>query len=745
MLYEVDWAPDGTYRPNEEYSPERFYEDCLHNSTEFDLQLGYFSSAAISVLADGFASFISNGGNMRLIINHIVSDKDKEAIQKGTGNTVIDSFDLENFEELKSTFDDYTNQFFECLAYLIKTKRIDIRIIKPRGKNGISHYKSGQFRDGDSTTSFDGSANFTIGGLFNNLEHLKIERSDSIDPMVQNSIKNARKEFDDIMDGKKKNIVYLTADSLVSAISANYGDKDIEELINVEKKLHKIKVEKRERELKLVEDELSDYGIPRFPFPQGPREYQQTAFKNWVKNKQKGLFAMATGTGKTITSLNCLLEIYKQKGYYKAIILVPTATLVDQWEKECRKFNFSHIIKIYSKNPNWKSEVGMVQLSEMLEDKEGHHDIANYILIATYASFGTQSKFNLLNSLSKKRVLLIADEAHNIGSGSLKKKLKDISYVRRIGLSATPKRQFDDEGNKAINEFFGTEAGYTFEYSMEEAINNGVLCRYYYYPHLIHLDSDEMQSYAELTAKIVKYFNFNTGTFDKADDVLTGLLIARKRIIHKAKEKKLAFKRIVEQRYKENGHLKYTLVYVPEGNEPDYMENDSFAKTDEIKDDKVAKHLIDEYTQIVSEVGPKVTVKEFIAGSGDREATLAKFGRGDIEVLTSMKCLDEGVDVPRSELAIFCASTGNPRQFIQRRGRILRKHREKAFAYLHDLIVAPAIDRSDEASFNMERSLLRGELKRVCDFANLSENPTFAIRELEELTNYYHLSIFENL
>ena len=195
-------------------------------------------------------------------------------------------------------------------------KRIDIRIIKPRGKKGISHTKSGQFRDGDSVTSFTGSANFTISGLFNNLEEIKIDRSDSVDKMVQNRIASQREEFDSIMKGKKRNIEYLSPENLISAIQSNFGDKDIEELLDVEKKLRKIKAEKAIKERQDQLDEVcEDLTIePQFPYPSGPREYQKTAFENWKNNGQKGLFAMATGTGKTITSLNCLLEIYKRKG-----------------------------------------------------------------------------------------------------------------------------------------------------------------------------------------------------------------------------------------------------------------------------------------------------------------------------------------------------------------------------------------------------------------------------------------------
>ena len=274
MLYEVDWAEDGTYRPGEFNSPEKFFNDCLENSKEFDLQLGYFSSATISVLADGFASFISNGGRMRLVINHIVSEEDKEAISKGLHGGIIDCFDLTNFETLRQTFDEYQQQFFECLAFLIYDKRIDIRIIKPRNKKGIAHTKSGQFRDGDSVTSFTGSANFTISGLFNNLEEIKIDRSDSIDMMVQKRIISQRDEFDTIMNGKKKNVEYLSPENLVSAIMTNYRDKDIEELLYVEAMLRKIKLERaiRERQQdKNVVCEVHDI-TPSFPYPQGPRE-----------------------------------------------------------------------------------------------------------------------------------------------------------------------------------------------------------------------------------------------------------------------------------------------------------------------------------------------------------------------------------------------------------------------------------------------------------------------------------------
>jgi len=739
MLYEVDWAEDGTYVPGEEYSPERFFDDGLKNSTEFDLKLGYFSSAAISVLAEGFATFISRGGYMRLIINHIVSKKDKEAITNGVLGNVIDCSDLSNFQYLKTTFNEYQEQFFRCLAYMISQKRIDIRIIKPRGQKGIAHTKSGQFRDGDSITAFTGSANFTISGLFNNIEEIKIDRSDSVDRMVQKRIEKQRKDFDAIMSGEKKGIDYLSPKDLVEAISTNYGDSDIEELLDVEKKLREVKKQHDIVATSAHEDIAPS--IPKFPYDK-PREYQQLAFENWKNNNQQGLFAMATGTGKTITSLNCLLEIYNRNGYYKAIILVPTITLVNQWEKECWKFNFGNIIKVYSKNTEWRSKIELLQMTEKY--RKPSEPTQNFIIISTYASFARENVFSILNSFERTKVLLIADEAHNMGSPSILKRLGTINYLRRIGLSATPERQFDDDTNKKLYRFFGAEEKFTFEYSMEEAIKKGVLCKYYYYPHLIKLTDEEMANYIELSEKISKYFNYNSGLFDKKDEILMGLLLARKRIIHKAVNKLGAFKNIIEERYERNGNLKYSLIYVPEGNKPDYFsDSDIFDKSELVADDAVSDHLIDVYTEAVMKIDKYITVRKFVSGQKDRDAILADFAKGRLQVLTSMKCLDEGVDVPRSELAIFCASTGNPRQFIQRRGRVLRTHPDKYMAEIHDLVVAPEVSTTS-SSYKMEQSLLKGELMRVKNFSMLSENPSYSQMELKSVMEHYGLNMYNN-
>lgn len=758
MLKEVQFPPHRRFKSGTEWEPIGFFSDCLCNSSQFDLMLGFFSSSAINILADGFASFLYNGGKMNLIINDILTEQDKIAIANGELDTPIPFFDITDIERLKKTLSERDTHFFECLTWLIRNNRLDIKIIAPISGIGISHTKTGVFSDGVNKVAFDGSCNFSRSALIDNIESIIVscDWDGNTSSATINEIKN---EFDLVFSGEDKNVVFVPADKVKTQIVNSFQHKELKDLLEEEykfiqqdianKSLPKSVIKALDRAKNKVEVQIEkinkqretiepmDFGKPRFPYESGPREYQKQAFENWKNNKQKGLFAMATGTGKTITSLNCLLEIYNKLGYYKAIILVPTITLVEQWEIECKKFNFSNIIKVCSKYNNWKSSVANLRLLEMTNTDNK----LSYIIISTYASFVRSNVFMDLNQFPKNKLLLIADEAHNMGGGLMAQRLSDIKYLRRIGLSATPERQFDDTGNRKLMDFFGCADSYTFEYSMAEAIQNGALCRYYYYPHIVHLTENEMAEYVELSKKIVKIMGFQDA---ESQERLKMLLLKRKRIIHKAANKLIVFKQIVERRMTEKGNLKYTLVYVPEGNKPDDFEADIFDQSDIMISDPESEHLIDDFTRIVRDMDSHIIVRQFTSESTDRDAMLKGFADGSINVLTSMKCLDEGVDVPRSELAIFCASTGNPRQFIQRRGRVLRTHKDKRFAVIHDLIVIPD-NVFDEECYNLEKNLVQSELRRVRDFALLSENLNDTDNELQEVLNHYNLSIFSNV
>ena len=745
---DVIWPKSRRFMSRTDWEPLGFFSEALCNATTFDIKLGFFSSSAINVLADGFAAFLYNGGRMRMIINDVLSEEDRTAIVVGESDINTPYFDLNAIGHISYTLSKHDEHFFECLSWLIRNERIEIKIITPKIGNGIAHSKCGVFSDGINKVAFDGSCNFSKMALIENIESINAF-CDWDGERDKERINDIVRDFNRTFSGEDDTVKYLKADQIITYITKTYKYKDIQELLEDERRILHRRAENSTsdsirrvlerakakvtaimdtiniRKAKVKNEQLTTL-TPKFPFTE-PRSYQKEAFNKWKVSK-------------TLTSLNCLLEIYNKFKYYQALILVPTITLVEQWEDECKRFNFSHIIKVSSKNNGWRSEIDDIKLKESLAQSD---DLPpSFIIIATYASFSRESSFKQLMSLSKKtqrQMLLIADEAHNIGAPNVISKLDRMRILRRIGLSATPERQFDDKGNNAIMQFFGCDGKYTFEYSMKDAIDNGFLCRYKYFPHVVRLNEDEMAEYKKISLQLAKFYNVDEDTFSGADDILMRLLLKRKRIIHKAQNKEEVFRQIIKQRFEECGNLKYTLVYVPEGVQLDSTVQ--YATTDNPIDDADVDKLIDKYTQIIQEISPTTTVRKFVSGIQDRDEVLRKFSTGETEVLTSMKCLDEGVDVPRSELAIFCASTGNPRQFIQRRGRILRKHPDKHIAIIHDLVVAPEFDSAEE-NYNMERNLLKGELQRVKDFAGLSENPAFAYTELEEITNYYNLSIF---
>lgn len=734
MLKNVNWAEDRDYKTGSEDEPLQFYLDALCNSKTFDLLLGYFSSSALNVLSLGFANFIYSGGKMRAVINNVLSEEDKKAITKGQEKEVFSTaYNFNNVKELKASLDEYGKHFFECFAWLIANDRIEIKIIKPKEGKGISHYKSGVFNDGENTIGFKSSCNFTAYGLLENLEELDCFLSWE-NGRSNKFIRKQNQYFEEIFTEKADFVEYLNIEDVKSAIKSEFGDKNIHELLIQEKELLNKRDKifnnpKIKKSVKSAVEQINEYDkiekSPKFPYKDGPRTYQIEAYEKWEGNGKKGLFAMATGTGKTLTSLNCLLNQYKENNSYKAVILVPTVALVNQWKDECRKFNFNNVITVSSQE-KWPQNISFLNSASNFID-------VSFVIIVTYASFyrnNFQSHFRNL----PKETLLIADEAHNLGSNNISKVLPKIHLNQRIGLSATPDRKFDDIGNKSIEDFFNDRPPFVYSYTMKQAMDKGWLCKYKYYPHIVKLTDVELAEYVKKSKQLIKYFDNQTKRYKDCKEVEI-LLLERKRIIHKAHNKLAVFKNILDKEFNERGNLKYTLVYVPEGIEPNYDDVDDYIE------DQDDISLINEYTRAVSSTDSSIMVKQYTSNTANRNDVIKGFQQGKIDVLTSMKCLDEGVDVPRSELAIFCASTGNPRQFIQRRGRVLRTHDDKTFAVIHDLVVVPNID--DESTFEMEKNMIKKELERVVDFSNLAINKIDTYDELRPILNHYNLNLYD--
>jgi superfamily II DNA or RNA helicase len=345
----------------------------------------------------------------------------------------------------------------------------------------------------------------------------------------------------------------------------------------------------------------------------------------------------------------------------------------------------------------------------------------SFVIIATYSSF-IKAGFQKLASSLPSDTLLIADEAHNVGANQVRNLLPSLTYTKRIGLSATPKRDFDDEGNAAIEVFFDSKSPYTFSFSMEKAIAEGYLCPYEYTPHIVYLDVDEMKEYEEISKQLSKMFKGDSA-YIGGNEAVKMLLLKRKRIIHKATNKIQVFRRIIAEQLGSEAGLKYGFVYVPEGLDSDEMP------------------MMDSFLNTINEEAPSVRVDSYTMSSENKDEVMRSFERGHIDILFAMKCLDEGVDIPRAELAVFCASTGTPRQFVQRRGRILRTHKDKSLAFIHDLVVFP-LRRDGEEISTVEKKLIESELVRVVHFASLARNYHRAMEAIEVIGRQYDISIY---
>jgi len=687
--------------------PKDFFTEALIESSTFDLGLGFFSSSGIRSLSYGFALFIANGGKMRVVMNHILSQEDKEVIERGQKHLVEDfeSNILLDIKKLVETLSKEDEQFFRCLSYLISINRIEF-VATISTKGGLGHDKYGIFKDENGNkVAFIGSANFSQSALELNGETITVFTS----PNDDKRIAEYQTLFDQSWENDTPHLIHIPIEHVKTFIREKFPETSLtnllEEGLNLRENIegdNNIPTEYCKPVSRRILDKIeSKEQEPRFPFPE-ERQIQIDAYNAWIGNGKKGIFAMATGSGKTVTALNCIRKQYKENGYYKAIIVVPTQALAIQWEHETKSFNFQNIVSTHS-DKDWKNILSRYITRSLLDSTK------SIILITTYATFNRNDIQSFLKKVrGAETFIYVADEAHNIGSQNSLKHLPEMINWR-IGLSATPERIYDDLGSEKLYEFFNSKPPkYTYRYTMKQAIEEGILCHYDYYPIFIELTSSEMEEYERISDQLRKYIDADTGKY-KPD--AEKLLLKRKRIIHKAENKKIAISDLLEE-LKQKQKLDYTFVFVPEGYEPDYSINDSY----NINQDDI--HIIDEYAQMFKEHG--YSYHKYISGLDDAPNILQNFADGDIQILLSMKCLDEGVDIPRAEHAIFCSSTGNPRQFVQRRGRVLRKCKGKEKAKIWDLIVTPP-NILDESN-SIERNLFFNEAKRIINFAALADN-----------------------
>lgn len=715
-----------SYSQINKHQPAEFCHQALSNSLRLELGLGYFSTASFNVLANGLARFIVNGGTMNLYINQYVTKEDYELL-KGKHDTSFDADLTSRFRTLKNTFEKRDEHFFRCLSYLIAAKRINVKIVV-LSNGGLPHEKYGIFTDEvGNKIYFNGSMNMTANALLGNLETIECTCSWKGDDS-RDKVQEFEEHFHNVWSGNCQGVIVYEAKAFCNEVLVNYPNQDPEQLVKTEEEF----VRKMQRERK------KSANAPRFPskYPNGALPYQEEAYNAWIGNGKKGIFAMATGTGKTVTSLNCVVHEYEVDEFYHLLVLVPTLDLVEQWVGELREFNIKKPIEVSSLNPTWRNE--LLDISRKM--KRGR--AIDFAIISTYDSFAGKDFQYLLPSLSDG-MILIADEAHNIGGKLVKQCFEKLTVARRIALSATPERIYDSEESEGIGVFFDDKRPYVYSFPMSEAIAGGRLCKYFYYPKVAYLNEAEMDLYAYYTKRLVALWDEHKKCFKNKKEAET-ILMNRKRIIHKCKDKVRVYREILHDIGEDK--LKYAIVYAPQGKYSEVGDEEALTEADDIA---FIKLLLDETKTIYpNKLCNKFTSEE---NKKDRSAFLKALADGTLDVLLAMKCLDEGVNVPRAEIGIFTASTGNPREFIQRRGRLLRVSKGKDYSYIYDIIVVPNTINSADSTSKMESNLVKTELRRVAYFATLAQNcyaNNGAYEVLNEVAHHFGLiwsDLIENI
>ena len=435
------------------------------------------------------------------------------------------------------------------------------------------------------------------------------------------------------------------------------------------------------------------------------REYQTKAVESWVNAGGQGIFNMATGTGKTVTSLLTATTVAEElDGNLALIVAVPYQHLVDQWTDDLEDFNASPI-RAYESRAKWQERLER----EFMEFNMGVRE--SLVVVTTHATFASEAFQQALERLRRTEKMLIADEVHHLGAADKRKSLPD-SISLRLGLSATPKRWYDEAGTDILFSYFGD--GVVYEYSLAEAIDNGALCEYYYIPHVIEFTSEEAETYEALSAKIANLaseLGDDLGDADlQSNSSLKFALFKRARLVGTAENKLSKLEEVMKQQRS----VDHTLVYCGDGSVEDEVTGET-------------KRHVDMTVELLRD-NLELRVNRFTAreSQSEREHLLDSFENGDLQALVAIRCLDEGVDVPATQTAFVLSSSSNPRQFVQRRGRILRQHKNKQYAVIHDFLVAPPTrvrpSSLDTSQFQTERSLIRKELERVQLFADSARN-----------------------
>lgn len=732
-----------------------FFIPALSESVSYKRSVGFFSSTALELFSDGICSLAKKGGQIELVASPYLSEEDKLAIQKGYENRekIVENALLKNLQNLDEIKKPFAKERLNLLANLIEQNILNIKIAFTENQDertiGMYHEKLGIMEDEyGNRIAFSGSMNESETALTKNYEtvdvfcswknedensrvlqkieafsriwencekNLRVARFQKVEDEIITKYKRGETDFDlDKKEFGKSNLVFEQSRNYnlaeIESVSTSSSAADVEYKIN-----HSPSEEVKEgKASSALQTTFFNFHGEIFPRP-----HQTKAIQNFKMNNFQTLLAMATGTGKTLTSLFAANELSKRTDLKSILIIVPLKDLVDQWQKDVEKYFSGEIIPIHS-GLDWKEKLSELNILRILKNNSNRKismestkmTSEKIVIITTYDSF-CQNSEKILSSLEAEKTLIIADEVHKFGAETYSQKLpEEIKF--RLGLSATPKRPYDGKETATIFDYFCPSQN-PYEFTIQDAIQADMLCHYEYHPTIVTLTDFEMEDYENISEKISKLsviVNNSKNTNKESKKNLEQLLKERHRIIERAENKKDLFLEIMLHEIEK--YPNKTIVFCPDGK-------------DECGNDFLQMYKTELWKALVSR-GKIVRMSEYVQGT--KREIIESFTKGAIDILFAKQRLNEGIDIPAAKRAFFVASSTSEREFIQRRGRVLRKSPEtnKKLAEIFDFIVVPTDLNSTYA-----QSITQNEINRAMDFAKTADN----YAEIEEKLRKY--------
>lgn len=702
-----------------------FYIPLLREATSYKRAVGFFSSSSLVEISKGITDMAKDGGKIEIVASPYLSDEDIQAIKEGYENRqkIIEGALVRQLSDEHEDY--YSMERLNLLAHLISKGILDIRIAYTDKDNeiGMYHEKMGILEDKEGNhVAFSGSMNESMTAMSVNYETIDVfcdwKEAEA------DRVKLKENAFYSMWNNVEPSLKVLEFPNISEVLIEKYRNKAPN--FDIDHEQFKRRILAYGSILQGMSNSSGAQVGARIPADVELHEYQKEAIAAWVGENYRGIFDMATGTGKTYTGLGAISKLSEDLNDDLAVIIVaPYKHLVEQWVEDIVKFNMKPIIAYGDPaHKDWRKK-----FSKAITDQKIRRDKRFLCVVTTNVTFASPDFQERIDKI-KSPILLVVDEAHNFGARSYAKHLDD-RFAYRLALSATLERHRDDEGTALLYSFFGKKC---IEYPLERAIDEDKLTPYKYYPILVYLSELELESYEQLSYEMSKCMikdKHGKYKLSKRGEILA---LKRSRVVAGAMQKLEALKREITP-YKDDNNI---LVYCGATRVIDDSDTSSDDENDIRQIEAVTKILGNELN---------MSVARFTSEENMEERALIKEhfqDGGKLQAIVAIKCLDEGVNIPSIRTAFILASTTNPKEYIQRRGRVLRKADNKPFAEIYDFVTLPrpldSVSGLTIEQANRDKTLVKNELARIKEFGRLALNSMLANNLIWDIQEAYHLN-----